>query len=273
MSAARLTAEFIGPPDSRIFVLMRAPAAAARGCVLIVPPFGEEMNKSRRMIAQMTRRLAERGIACVVCDFYGTGDSEGEFRDATLERWQEDLRAVVQWSAQRNHPITAVLAIRLGCALAARALAGEGSRLSRTVFWQPVTDGSRFLAQFLRLRTAASMMEPGAKETQAALRERLRLGEALEVAGYELSQAMADQLEHVKLSEAAGAHLGSVEWFEIVRDSATAIPGATAAVVASMQEHCPDVKVHGIVGEPFWSSVEIVENAELLDRTVDALAA
>jgi hypothetical protein len=47
-----------------------------------VPPFAEEMNKSRRMIAEVGRRLEGSGVGMLLVDLFGTGDSEGEFAQA-----------------------------------------------------------------------------------------------------------------------------------------------------------------------------------------------
>ena len=52
-----------------------------RGVVLL-PPFAEEMNLSRRMLRLQASALAERGIAALVLDLFGTGDSAGDFGDS-----------------------------------------------------------------------------------------------------------------------------------------------------------------------------------------------
>ncbi len=60
--------------------------------LLILPPFAEEMNCCRRVFASLAATLAgtpaaagtaadpATGIDCFLPDFYGTGDSEGDFR-------------------------------------------------------------------------------------------------------------------------------------------------------------------------------------------------
>src|SRR5262245_21600498 len=62
-----------------------------RGTVLLLPPFAEELNKTRRMCARFARRLAGHGWRVVRVDLYGCGDSAGEFRDATWSQWISDL--------------------------------------------------------------------------------------------------------------------------------------------------------------------------------------
>ena len=54
----------------------------------MVPPFAEEMNKCRPMVTEVALGLAESGIASIVPDLYGTGDSGGDFSEGDWETWQ-----------------------------------------------------------------------------------------------------------------------------------------------------------------------------------------
>jgi hypothetical protein len=58
VTGARLTGHFIAGPKGPIFVLLREPPDASRGCVIVVPPFAEEMNKCRRMVTEVAVGLA-----------------------------------------------------------------------------------------------------------------------------------------------------------------------------------------------------------------------
>jgi exosortase A-associated hydrolase 2 len=271
--SGKVVISFIGEPGSRIAVLSRRPDARAGGCVLLVPPFGEEMNKTRKMYTDVARELAERGVATVLPDLHGTGDSEGEFRDARWERWIEDIAATCAWTASQGWPVRAMLAARLGCALAAQALRAKDITVQTSVFWQPVAEGSRFLTQFLRLRMAASMMDPGAKESASELRKRLRNGETLEVAGYELSTHLADDLDAVKLVAHLDARLGTLHWMEVVSDPQAPMPGEAERNIGQARAAGIEPKVRLVAGEPFWASVEIVRIAELTRESVSALSA
>jgi exosortase A-associated hydrolase 2 len=221
VSRGSLSGHFLGDPGRRAFVLLREPAAAAPGggSVLVVPPFGEEMNKSRRMIAETSQRLCEAGVTVVLPDLFGTGDSEGEFRDATLERWIDDLSSACRLAESRGRPVQAVLAVRLGSALAAAAArAGAVPAVTTSVWWQPVVDGKRHLAQFLRLRVAAGSMRGDDPETVEGLRGRSAAGETIAVAGYELSPALVSGLEALA-TDGLPPQVGALHWIEFVREA------------------------------------------------------
>jgi exosortase A-associated hydrolase 2 len=267
-----LTAEFIDGARGPILVVTRRPAGARR-CVLFAPPFAEEMNKSRRMLAETSIALAARGYASVLPDLYGSGDSAGEFVEADWETWVGDLARVAAWGRDSGLEVSAVVGVRLGCALAAQALAESGSSVKRSVFWQPVTDGARFMTQFLRLRVAASMMSADGAESIGQLKDQLRDRGRLEVAGYELSARLVADIEKVRLDAALGPALGDIHWLEVVRDAAGELSGAARNAVQRAQESGRRVLAGSVTGEPFWSSTEIVLNPALIERTVQALAA
>ena len=273
MSATRLSAAFLTGQRGRILAVLRRPEKAASAGVLIVPPFAEEMNKSRHLFTEVGNALADLGIASVVVDLYGTGDSEGDHADADWDVWKAELATAVAWCRTENIEITRLLAVRLGCALGCEAARDHGWQFERALFWQPVLNGSRALDQFLRLRVAATMMQKDGKETTSGLRERLKAGESVEVAGYELTGRFAGQMDRVDLPAVLGTNLGAVRWVEIVRSAQAAPP--TPAVKAVEQARLAGVTVdlHALEGEPFWSSVEIVRNRALVQDAVQTLGA
>lgn len=88
------TAAFETFPQGARFTMQWAPAGrapAARCCCC--PPFGEEMNKSRRTLAWSARHFARHGWAVLALDLGGTGDSAGDFGDATWAGWIDDARS------------------------------------------------------------------------------------------------------------------------------------------------------------------------------------
>jgi exosortase A-associated hydrolase 2 len=272
LSTAGLRAQFLDAPAGRIFAVLRPPRQPGGPAVLVVPPFAEEMNKSRRMIAEVGRRLEGSGVGMLLVDLFGTGDSEGEFAQADWQRWKSDIAMAVHWAAAEGAPIRGMLGIRLGCILGSEALAGTAHTLQRTVMWQPVPSGRRFLEQFLRLRVAASMMGGGdSKETVAALRTRLKSGELLEVAGYEISGTLADQLDAAELQPFLKSHLGEVHWMEAVRSADTALSGPSTTAIDAARASGLAVTAHSVMGEPFWSATEIVCLDEMVARTADVL--
>src|SRR5688572_11677189 len=87
---ARFDAVARGP---RLRCIAEPASSHVRGVVLLLPPFAEEMNKSRRMCALLAHGLAADGWRVVRIDLFGCGDSAGLLRDATWAQWCDDLRS------------------------------------------------------------------------------------------------------------------------------------------------------------------------------------
>lgn len=230
------------------------------------------MNKCRRQVTETAELLVVAGYAVLVPDLFGTGDSAGEFRAATWTTWRDNVVSAISWSMEQGLPVTGIVAIRLGCILAAEALEHASYTVRRTVFWQPVESGRQFMTQFLRLRVAASMMQSDRKETVDDLKRRLERGDAVDVAGYCLSSELWQAVEERQLSPLLSSRLGQLSVFDIGRE-----PGEVSIATKRLLEKAIAREVNAsadrIEGEPFWSATEIVTNRELTRRTVDDLAA
>jgi len=238
---------------------------------VFVPPFAEEMNKCRSQMAATARALSARGCSALVVDLYGTGDSEGDFGDASWACWMQDVALTIDWATANGFIVDALIATRLGCSLAVESLARAGFSVTKTVFWQPVESGEHYIDQFMRYGVASSLMEAKSGQTTDVLKQRLRQGNTLEIAGYPLTAALWSELQKVRLSENLGPLLGRLQIIEVGRGSGD-IPSSpsqhikTAAVARGLP-----TKVLRLSGEPYWASAEIVVNAELCRATVETI--
>ena len=180
--------------------------AQVRGAVVYIPPFAEEMNKSRRMAALQSRALSDAGWHVLQFDLFGSGDSEGDFGDASWDIWLDDLIAATAWLHKETGCRPLLWGLRSGCLLAAQAatrLAQGPNLVSGFLFWQPVISGRLFLQQFLRVERARLLLGKGAA---ASGPETGGPGEALEVAGYGLSPGLRLGLDSADLRPPTGPH-------------------------------------------------------------------
>ncbi|SEN85586.1 exosortase A system-associated hydrolase 2 [Duganella sp. CF517] len=251
------------------YCLYQPAAGVCRGALLYVPPFAEEMNKSRRMAALLALELARQGIATVRIDLHGCGDSSGDFADARWESWRDDVGLASAWLERRSGHRPALLGLRLGALLAMdyAANAPEADAPRRLILWQPVLDGATFLTQFLRLRTAGAMMSAAgaADNSTAALRTMLAAGRPLEVAGYELSPQLTLAIDGLKLAPLGRAGC-ALHWFDVGQPGRALSP-ATAKALASLRERGVEVDMTAIDGPAFWGSQEIATCQPLLEAS------
>lgn len=266
-----VSARFIEGVKGRLFLVVRVPRSGSRGVIVFVPPFGEEMNKSRRMMAETALLLAEEGFTSVIPDFFGTGDSEGEFSEATWSGWRGDLESVVDFTRREFGPLVGIVAIRLGCSLVHEYL-GIARLLSslKVVFWAPVFNGSMFLREFLRLRVAAAMMS-NRRETMAELTGRFSKGDSVEVAGYEVGPTLFNEISAVGPPEKLSASIASLRIVDLkpYPESMDKSPSRIAQDALPGCLRDDRVTLISSPGEPFWSAGEIVVNPEVIASTHD----
>jgi len=267
---------FLPTPAGQRFCLFHAPLASVgiRAAVLYAHPFGEEMNRSRRIAALQARAFAAAGIAVLQIDLHGCGDSIGDFAEARWQNWKNDLALAHGWLADKVQVPVSLWGLRLG-ALLMLDYASQASRpVDRLILWQPVTNGQAGLTQWLRLRLASRMLDSDGNHDHDggthALRTTLAQGQSLEVAGYELAPELAAAIDAV--DAAALAPVGhEVDWFDIAASAGRPMTPAASRIIADWQ--CQGVKIrhHQVVGQAFWSLPEITSCPALTSATLAAL--
>jgi exosortase A-associated hydrolase 2 len=271
--APRAEAFFLQTQNGQRFCLFHPPAGACRGALLYVPPFGEEMNKSRRMAALQARDLAARGFGVLLLDLYGCGDSSGDFGEARWDIWKQDLALGQHWLRERLGMPVSLWGLRLGALLALDFARDAREPVASMMLWQPAQSGATFLTQFLRLRIANDMLSDDKEKGGGtkALRDQLRAGEALEIAGYELAPAMADAIESL---DAAALFVAScpVHWFEAVPADGRPMSPAAAKVTTAWQAAGAAPQIHLVTCPPFWAAQEVTECAALVAATTAVFA-
>ena len=241
----------------------------ARGAILYLHPFAEEMNKSRRMAALQARALAEAGYHVLQIDLLGCGDSSGDFADASWSAWREDALLAYRWLRTQSQAPLTLWGLRAGCLLAA-SVAVDLPEQANFIFWQPVVSGKQHWQQFMRLKMAGELGAGKARLVAEELRQHLAAGEPVEIAGYSVSPELVAGLEAAELQPPSGQP-GKVSWFELsMRDEATLAP-VSQKYIEQWRVAGFDVETKVVRGPGFWQTSEIEDAPELISATLAAL--
>jgi exosortase A-associated hydrolase 2 len=268
--AIRIEPFFLDSPRGPLFCISVAPTQQPPiGAVLYLHPFAEEMHKSRRMAALQARALAARGYSVLQIDLTGCGDSACDFGDASWTAWLDDARLGHDWLTDKTVQPVTLWGLRTG-ALLATDLAQRLRDISNLILWQPVSDGSLFLNQFLRIKLASEMLSDGqSKSGTKALLAQLESGEGVEVGGNMLSPAMARELGGIKLASIAPAC--PISWLEVGAQASPSVTPASQRIVDAWLAAGVSLHTQTVQGDPFWSTQEITECPALIEATQGCL--
>jgi exosortase A-associated hydrolase 2 len=267
MTAEAAEPFFLDGFPGRRFCLFHPPGAPCRGAVLYVHPFAEEMNRARRMAALQARALSQLGYGVLQIDLYGCGDSSGDFGEARWDIWKDDLARAADWlNVRLGQPLT-LWGLRLGALLALDYAREARHPLHAMLLWQPVAKGSAYLTQFLRLHMAGALLEEGAQHCGTdALRQALRAGETIEIAGYDLAPDLAGAIDALDPLETLMPAC-PIHWFEALKSADGALPTGAARVSAAWRARGADLSLHALPCPPFWTTPEITVGHEWLVAT------
>lgn len=221
------------------------------------------------MVCLQTQALTGLGHGVLVMDLYGTGDAPGEFEQATLDAWMQDLAAGLLWLREQGHGCRTVWGVRLGALLAAR-LAEQDHALDRLLLWQPVVAGKTFWTQFLRIRIASEIGRSDGVKTTDALRQMSARGEAVEASGYFVGPRLAEQLDRLQMPTGSALAGREIRWFEVLATTESSIPPVNRTCVDKLNASGAKAQLSSVLGPAFWHVHERDVAPALIDATTAA---
>lgn len=260
---------FIDSPSGALFAVYWPPLGASLNKVILhVPAFAEEMNKSRHMVALQAKTLSNQGYAMLVVDLLGTGDSSGDFGEATWQIWLQNIADAINWLKEQGAQSVSLWGLRLGALLAMDFSSQNPGVVDRLLLWQPVLNGDVFVTQFLRLRVATAMMNSAMpQEKTSDMKKQLLNGQALEVAGYTLNPDLICPLLGLKADHFTSLGINEIVIFELVARDNSELSIVNQQFLTKLHTCGINAFLHPVVGESFWASQEIVTAPNLLQLT------
>lgn len=106
--------------------------------VILCHGFTGSKSEARRIFVEAARAFAAEGMDALRFDFYGSGDSAGDFADSLISFNIANLRDAIAWGRQQGYRKIAVLGMSMGAATAILTLAD--TPVDALVTWSAVPD-------------------------------------------------------------------------------------------------------------------------------------
>jgi len=247
---------FTGNNQQKLFGIAHLPEnrEVLSSAVLFCSPFAEEKLNSHRVFYNFANLLASKGILAMRFDYWGTGDSGGDFEQTTLSsRTQNIVSACSECRKRYNVESIALIGLRLGGNLALKALQTAGANCS--IAWAPFPDVYKYLYDLLRanLSTQVARYKKVIKNREQLIAD-LKAGQFVNTDGYDLSWALFEQAPDYSL-----AHLLSENQrhplllIDIVKSSKR--PTLSLKRLINQTKNVPgNVSLNVVQEIPFWNS-------------------
>jgi uncharacterized protein len=201
---AQTTGEMFG------YLTLANPAQATGQGVLLCSPLGQEAVRSHRMYRVLSERLARAGVACLRFDYLGTGDSDGDDEDVSMQTCiANTLRADQELRRLANCSHVSWVGLRFGAAVAAHSSMSAVQKPDRLFLWDPIEDGATWIQQLKvehQSAVQALTLNRPSKVPALAMAQPLKraVAPAFESQGFLLSARLHDEIMAIQVKEYAG---------------------------------------------------------------------
>ncbi|MBN2355023.1 alpha/beta fold hydrolase [candidate division KSB1 bacterium] len=115
--------------------------------VILCHGFTGNKVEAKRIFVEAGRAFAAEGMSAFRFDFYGSGDSTGEFSDTLLSHNIANLNDAIEWGKEQGYEEFAVLGLSMGGATAILTLADTPAQAMVT--WSAVPDLEKLFGSYV----------------------------------------------------------------------------------------------------------------------------
>ena len=143
-----MNAFYFGASARQLFACYHPATGRSRGGVVICAPLGREYLLAYATLRYLARLLADAGYDVLRFDYFGTGDSAGEFEEASQEQWLSDIAiAITELKDLARIDRVSLVGMRYGATLAG-IVARTQDTIDGLVLWDAVLWGRDYLHEF-----------------------------------------------------------------------------------------------------------------------------
>lgn len=209
---------FFGTTGHELLGIYHPPTGADKaGGVVVCPPLFGEYLRSHGCLRRIATSLAANGHHVLRFDYFGTGDSAGDFSETDPSSWAEDIEtAVAELKDIAGVQRIRLLGVRLSATMVAQ-LIGQDDCIQRIVLWDPVMSGADYIAQ---LRNTHRKLL--AAHNHGQRRNRKRRDDDQSLVGFRVSQRLVQHVSQLEMP---------------LLSAALSRSGTSAAIVLSQKDY------------------------------------
>lgn len=200
---------FFGDENNPLFGVYHPPLSQSSksNAVLICYPLFQEYIRSHRALRYLADQLSKAGCHVFRFDYFATGDSSGELKEASISKWQESIRLaeneLKDLSGMRN--IT-IIGLRFGALLATQHNSPD---IRNLILWDPLINGETYISD-LKSKHEAMLIDP---DRYLKPRKDERNDSAIELLGYSISNELNEQIQQIDIHNITNLKIDNLQLF------------------------------------------------------------
>jgi alpha/beta superfamily hydrolase len=251
--------------DKHLFYALYQPEKDAKTGLVMCSPFAEEKVRTLRIYISFARAMASLGVAVLCFDYYGDGDSEGDFETTPFPDRLIDIKAATAFLKEKTSVEKfGLLGLRWGATLA--ALSAEELSPDFLILWEPIVNCSKYFYDLLRTNLASQMLIDGkVKKTREVLIREMEEGQPVSVEGYLLRKEFFFEARENGLDNKTFDYKGKTFIAQIARNVTRIRPE-----LEKLRDSFPDAELLPLPKEFEWEKTDIWQPAppQLFETTV-----
>jgi len=189
---------YFGVSPKRLYGFHHPPQVSLgkSSAVVICAPIGQEYIQSHRVIYQLAVLLSRAGFHVLRFDYFGCGDSEGNFDQGSLVQWTKDIHTAIDEIRNRSKLTRlSLIGLRIGATLALRA-AVDSPHVDSIIVWQPIFDGRLYLEELAEIQQDDYQ---GTEFQKKQIRDPSVMETPNEILGFPMTSELKLELEMISL--------------------------------------------------------------------------
>jgi len=189
---------FINSGNKHIFAVIHTPDnTTSKKGIIFIHPYAEEKQRVDRILVNCARQLCSKGYFVMRFDFFGCGDSEGNFEELSHESQMSDLRIVTEYFVGTTGVEKIYLfGVRLGSNIAIQ-YAGADNNIANIILWSPIINGADYAETLLRNKIFSSFLDKKNKITKEQIIDELNENGRVDIDGFYLTKTYYDYLNNL----------------------------------------------------------------------------
>lgn len=181
---------FFGNEERALFGIYRRAVKPSNHGVVLCYPHAHEYIRCHRAFREIAKRLVKAGCHVLTFDYYGCGDSGGEYEDGRLSGWCQDTSWAADTMRKEFHlDHVCLLGLRLGASMA-MITAADRDYIDSLVLWDPVVSGKDLVKEMMGLQSPFPRRKPPPYKYG---------DDGYDIVGYPITLEMVKDLEQLDL--------------------------------------------------------------------------